>query len=318
MEMTMQRFLEFILRRPEDGTGADGGAPNTDALKEVLAFDPFTPPAKAAQDGGEGGGQEGDEPPGEASAEGSAAQHAEATPSSPQPGQAKPEGEDPLAALREQVAGFLSKAQAPPAETQKPQEPKAPAEPKGTDTKPEAAKYNFEVPDSIVDAMGSDEAPVRKAAVSAMVNALANKLAQDFGGALAALAKHVEEQIPARVLTQVDEKQQMDLVRKDLYENFPELKRLATSMPGMEQAMWGQIAAVGKQMGVRDWTPEFRDGVGKMLHLNLNIPLPASGEPTKQASGKKRAPFSAGSSAGARGNGAAAGNDFTEVLRAGT
>jgi hypothetical protein len=47
--------------------------------------------------------------------------------------------------------------------------------------------------------------------------------------------------------------------------------------------MWTQIRDIGQRMQLKEWTPEFRDGVGRMLHLNLGIPVaqtpPAAAEP---------------------------------------
>lgn len=338
----MSKFLEkylvsSALRRPDDGSAAaDGGgvaetpsadaAPSFDAFRQVMAFDPFTPPAEKGAEGGEG------EAPAEAGKEGAPAGAAPAqgaSSASPEPpaGPAKGEGEggDPTTDLRAQVAAFLAKAQTPvpkPAE-QPVAQPQPQAKP-AADPRSEPARpaYDFAIPDQIMDGLESEDKNIRRGAYKALTDGIANRLAQDFGGALQQLVQYIHQQVPQQVLNQVAQRQTFDGMKADLYGAFPELGRVAKQMPAVEQAIWGQIKAVGERMGITDWTQEFRDGVGRMLHLNLGIPLagPQTAQPQPQAQSRKprAGSFSAGGAATPRSNGADTGNDFMSVLNAGT
>src|SRR5215207_6814268 len=269
----MNKFFTTILRKPEgEGTGAEGTSPPSD-LGFVMGFDPFTPPAEKGAGGAEGG--EAVSPPPEPP-EGDAASQpppADSPPEAPA-GPAKTEGEDPLAQLREQVQGFLAKAQAPQAVQTPAADPKPVQEATRQGQGGEAPPvYNFNVPDQIVDALEHEDRNVRRAALASVVNGLANKLHQEFSKALQVLVQDIQDRVPQEVLTKVDERTQFAEIKKDLYGAFPQLGQLARSMPAAEQGIWQQVHAVGKQMGIKEWTPEFRDGVGRMLHLNLGIPM---------------------------------------------
>ena len=331
----LDRFLN-PLRAPESegAPGGEGGgdagapageaAPSFDAFRQVMAFDPFTPPAEKGAEGGEGEADGGSPAGGASPADPAPA--AGAAPASPEPpaGPAKKEGEpsDPTEDLRAQVQKFLAKANAPkPAEQPAAQpQPQAPAQPESKERAKPA--YDFAIPDQILDGLESEDKAVRRAAYKSLTDGVANKIAADFSAALGQLVEYIHQQVPQQVLSQVDQRQTFDRIKTDLYGAFPELGRVAQGMPAVEQALWGQIRAVGEQMGIKDWTPEFRDGVGRMLHLQLGIPLaPQTGAPTApQAPAKppRKGSFSAGGAAGPRSNGADQGNDFMSVLNAGT
>jgi hypothetical protein len=315
------RFLSSTFLRAPEGEGAPGGeaAPDTSAFTDVLnAGTVIAPPAGDGSDGGEGG-----EPGTGASAQPGEVVPPPDPPPAPTPppdGQADKAGaDDPLVALRQQVQDFLAKAPAPQ-EAPKPTPPAEPAKtPEPAKQPGEAPKYDLEVPDAIVEAFESDDRATRKSAIKALVNGIANKLAQDFGSALQDLVKHVESKVPQEVLSQVDTRNQLERIQSDFYQHWPELARVAKSMPGLEESMWTQIRDIGQRMQLKEWTPEFRDGVGRMLHLNLGIPVaqaPPAAEAPKPTPPRKPA-FSAGSSGGGRPNGSGPANEFQEVLDAG-
>lgn len=304
-----------ILRRPE-GEGSPP-APSMDEFRNVLAFDPFTPPAK---EGSDGGGEEAqtEKPPVQAEGGTPAAPPSPSAPPPTPESQATTEA-DPLADLRQQVQDFIAKAPQAPATAPAAPPPPPPQEPAKAETAPERPQYKLDVPDSIVEAFESEDRGTRKAAMAALINGVANKLLQDFGQALTGLREELSKKVPEQVLTQVDQRSAFERMKSDLYGSFPELGRVAKASPEMETAIWQQVHRIGTQMQVRDWTPEFRDGVGRLLHLQLGVPVAqGQGQAPPAKPPKKQPPFSAGSSGGGRpANGVTPADDFASVLNAG-
>jgi hypothetical protein len=216
------------------------------------------------------------------------------------------------------VKGFLdSKPAAPQAEQPaKPAEPAQPQAPKAA----EEIKYDFQVPNEIVEAMGAEEPATRHKAVNALVNGLANKLAKDFGSAMAEMAKHVQAEAVKAALGQVDSRTSEQRVRDDFYSAHPDLKELADNLPAIDGVVWQTAQQIAQATGAKGWSKELRDQVGATLRLQLKLTPPPNGGAKPPAGGRqpRKPQFSAGSGpASARQNGAAEGNEFSDVLRAG-
>jgi hypothetical protein len=335
----MKYLLSSVARAPEgQGQGGfeTGNAPpdegeSQDALKAALAFDPssfFVPKAtegsgeegdgspKDTHAAGEGGGEPG------AGAEGGKPPASGAQPS-PEPG--KKEGDD-LEALRASVADFLKKPAAAPAET-KPvsEQPPRPQETKEGGDKGEFKGYDFNLPSNVVEALGAEEPATRHQALNTIVNGLANRLAGDFGKAMAAMAQHVQAEAVKQALAQVKTQSSEDTVRSDFYNNAPDLKKLVDVMPAMDGAIWTTINAAAKATNVDSWTPEFRDKAANLIRLQLGLPAPAAGQgapqnPPPNGGGKppRKPSFNAGGG-GPSGRPANGGdtNEFAAVVNAG-
>lgn len=328
--MKLKLLETTILRSPEGETGAEPAPPSMEEMRDVMAFDPFSPPAKSGAGGGEGEegegkpavGAEGEAPTPEAGAAEAAPKPAPAPSPSPQPDSAKKEGEeDPLAELRATVQQFLTKKpEPPPAAVSQPQATPPAGTPKPGEAAPEKARYNISVPDPVIEAISAEEPERRRAGINALVNGIMNKIVEDFSGALVALEDKLRKDVPSQVLEHVGAQQTVARIKSDFYEAWPDLKRAADAIPGMDDTIWSTIVRAGQTAGVNEWTPEFRDQIGQMIHLSLGIPVP-QGKPAAPAVPGKPAPkavFSAGSGAGGgRPNGAAAGNEFSDVLSAG-
>jgi hypothetical protein len=319
----------MILRSPEgEGAGeAAPPAPDFSSFAEVLNTSGGTSGTPPAEDGAGAGA-------GEAEAKASAPAGEAPPPADPAgtplveaPARAEGEGDDVLAGLRQQVQQFLSKApkeqaapEAPRAEAVQ-QQPEAPKEAKpGEGAKPQG--YNLHVPDQILAAMESDDREVRRQGMGALVNGMMNILARDFAQALTYVKEELGKELPKEAATRATAEVQQQRIREDFYSAFPKIKELVTAMPAIEGSIWQQVYETGQKMGQKQWTPEFRDGVGAMIHLALGIPVPmkaAAAAQTKSATGRQpaRGQFSAGGSP-SRGNGVSQGNEYMEVLNAGT
>lgn len=296
----MFKFLSSTFLRAPEGEG--GAAPNQDALREALEFDMFAPPADSGSGEGEGEGPGQGAPPATAAPDQGGAEppaSGDAPPASPPPasGQANTGDDDPLAQMRAQVASLLAKTVEPPTEAPPAAPPPAPAQ---TERR-EAAGYNLTVPDEVVEAFGSEDSKVRKAAIAATVNAVANRLAQDFVQAMKVLRDDVLKEAQTQVLTQVDRRSTEEKVRSDFYGAFPALKQLVDTNPSFDQAIWQTIAQTAQRTGVKEWNSEFRDSVGAMIHLTLGVPVQASPAKPNGAKPPRKAPFSAGASPGGGG-----------------
>jgi hypothetical protein len=288
-------------------------------MREVLAFDPFTVLKPPAQEGAEGAeeGKAGDEDPKPPKVEG-ASPDPEAKPPAPPPEAAKGE-EDEGARLREAVAKLLGTQPAKP-EAQPPAQPPAkPEAPPKAPAEGEFQGYNFQVPDEVIGAIGSDDPAVVRKGVNALVNGLANKLAKDFGGMMAEAAQAIQAKAVEAALGQVNAKTQEQQVREDFYGNFKDLKEVRDRLPAFDNLVWQTATQLAQTSGLKSgWTPEFRDQLGSVLRLQLGLASP-NGAPAKPPGAKptpRKPSFSAGGAPSPR-PAEAGGNDFMSVLNAG-
>lgn len=320
--MLKRYLLSSVARSPETESGAPTPPPDEseplgeEGMRETLAFDAMkflTPPAKEGEGGGEAGepSEGGDKDPAASAA--SSAQ-AGSAPAADQSGDGKKEGEgdDPMAALREAVKGFLDKKPATeqaakPAPAQEEQKPKQPAE-------GEFKGYDFSLPEEIVEALGSDEPAIRRKAVNGIVNGLANKLAKDFGTAMAEMAKQIRAEAVQAALGHIDSRTNEQKVRDDFYTAYPDLKELVDNLPALDGVIWSTAHQLSQATGQKNWTPQLRDQVGAAMRLQLKLPAPAGVTAQPQGNGQRpprKGTFSAGGgpSPGARPNGQASPQD---------
>lgn len=313
-------------------TNQDDESLDLDGIKEVMQFDPFGPPSNSGSDD-EGGGQdttEGGE--GQDTLEGGGQDTVQGGDTSQQPPVKKPaatttqtpaqapsEG-DPkdktIEGLRSQIATLLAKP-TPAAEPAKPSGAPAAGEEQAREQNP----YNIVVSDQLVAGMTSEEPAQQKAAVSALANAVMNKLYQDFSQALVQMRKELIESLPTVVTQTQNAKTAQQQIEEDFYTAFPELKSDL-----LKPTVWNVVGQVAQRLGVNTWTEELRNTAGEYLLDQLKITRqapPASGQQTQQTQGTGgRAPrktFAAGSGNGAaRPNGSgAAENEFADVLTVG-
>lgn len=335
MNPLMKYLLSNVARLPEGEGGSDTSTQTTDTSapaaesgEAAFKFDPetfFVPPAKegSGEDGGEGSAT--DDQSGAETKDGAqvASTKAPSTPTPPAPDPAKEGGgDDPLAALRASVQAFLTKP-ATPAEAS-PQPAKAASQPEpakaGAETPAETKpRYDFTVPDEVVDALGAEEPAVRKRAVNALMSGLANKLAQDFGSALAAVAQHAEEQAVQKVMAQIQQEEGVRTVRQDFYDTHKDLKVLADNLPPFDGMVWQVAQQVVQATGKKGYDPEVRDQTAAIIKLQLGLVKPGETSTPAPAANGGRQPrpgqFSAGGSS-SRPNGAAEGNEFMAVVNA--
>lgn len=322
----MKLLLAALPKSPEGEQGSapppppdEGGDISDSEIKEILAFDPFSVLKPPAQEGQEG---DGEGKPAEAGAEGGdASPEPEAKPPAPKPAEAAEGGEDEGARLREAVAKLLGTQPAKPEAQQpaQPQQPQAPAQPEQPKGDGEFQGYNFQVPDEVIGAIGSDDPAVVRKGVNALVNGLANKLAKDFGGMMAQAAQVIQQKAVEAALGQVNVKSQEQQVRDDFYGAFKDLKEVKDRLPAFDGLVWQTATQLMQASQTKGWTPEFRDQLGSVLRLQLGLAAPSPNG--KAAPGGKPAPrkasFSAGGAPPSRPADGAGGKDFMDVLSAG-
>lgn len=311
-----------------EGQG-DALMPNFEELRETLQFDPFGPPSTDDAGGDDVGGQQGEggetqtpaaEPPREQAAQPAAAEPPASDPS------AAPEGgseNETLDSLRQLVSSFIVKdagnRQEQPAAPQQQPQGQTQEQPR-----PQAPSYRFDLPDQIVDALESDDRTERKTALNAMLNGVANRLAVDFRAAMQETARALINHVPQQVSQVTTAERQQQMLREDLYGNFPELKAVAERLPDADGMIWRTVSLAAQRAGVTEWNPQFRDQVGNYLIASLGVQRqPRAGGQAQAAAPtakpKPRAPFAAGSGSPPRndvGTGGS-GNEFLDVLQAG-
>jgi hypothetical protein len=305
--------------------GADTGAPAGGESDGAAAFkfDPstfFVPPAKEGSGEGEGGDSgkpaSAAQPEDKGPAAGVASTSPGPTPSTTTPEPAKTDGDDPLAALRASVQAFLTKPATPSGEASPQPSPAAPTTTTPTPAKDEKPRYDFNVPDEVVEALGAEEPSLRKKAVNGLMTGLANKLAQDFGSAMAVMAEHVQKTTVEAVLAQINQQKTIEDVRKDFYDAHPDLKVLRDNLPPFDGMVWAVAQQVAQSTGKKGYDTEVRDQTAAILKLQLNLVKPSEAPPAPAAPGGRQprpGQFSAGGSGG-RPNGSAEPNEFASVL----
>jgi hypothetical protein len=305
--------------------GADTGAPAGGESDGAAAFkfDPstfFVPPAREGSGEGEGGDSgkpaSAAQPEDKGPAAGVASTSPGPTPSTTTPEPAKTDGDDPLAALRASVQAFLTKPATPSGEASPQPSPAAPTTTTPTPAKDEKPRYDFNVPDEVVEALGAEEPSLRKKAVNGLMTGLANKLAQDFGSAMAVMAEHVQKTTVEAVLAQINQQKTIEDVRKDFYDAHPDLKVLRDNLPPFDGMVWAVAQQVAQSTGKKGYDAEVRDQTAAILKLQLNLVKPGETPPAPKAPGGRQprpGQFSAGGSGG-RPNGATEPNEFATVL----
>jgi hypothetical protein len=311
-----------------------------DQFKEALAFDPFAPASTTGSQGDDGledddQGQDDDQgtdqgqDEGQDSLEGGdGGQQAPKpkTPSAPgaDPDKQAPSGGDDkdktIEGLRAQIAKMLESPAPKPQET--PAKPAAPsAQPQGSQGQEVENPYNIRVNANLVEGLNSDNPEQQQAAISAVANAVMNKMFQDFSQALHALEQRIMNSIPT-VMTETQTVQtQQQLVAKDMFDNFPELDK-----PLLHKAVWDTVASIAERTGVKEWNAELRDTAGAVLLQQLGLPRQGprqqqQQQPAAQPSGgtgrKPRKTFAAGSGNNGTGrSGDQGANEFLDVLQA--
>lgn len=284
------------------GTGAAEGTSGTadtgPSAAEILAFDPFSPPARpAAESGTEGTGTpekpkaaapEGTPKPGETGTP----KPAETTPPAPKPGETAPPG-TPVAPAAAPVVP-LEKTIAEQAETIRAliQRPAA------ADTKPAAdtpppPKFNLGIPPKLMDALSSEDGNERSTAMHAVVNGVANAV---WNGVQEHLVKEILPGIQQMMGAYISSQDNAKRIATDFYGKYPmldneNLKPLVTNV-GVQLATERQA-----QNKSTEYSEEFRDAIAERIFtlipaLRTQAAAAAPGAPA--APPAKKQPFSTG------------------------
>jgi hypothetical protein len=296
--------------------GEGAGMPNFDEIKQVLEFDPFSPPAS------EGSGGQGETPaepappePPAAPTEGQPAPQPAPSAAPPQPGGGQPEEGDLRKLIADQRALIESlQRQAQPAQ----------AQPQGEAAEPAFQPvYTVDLPREVFQALGSDDENTRYRAMDGLVKGIMNTIAHDtqryVQAQIAKAVGDVQTALPSRV-QEVSAAEQM---RQDFYRAYPALANpLLGEVVRSRLSGWAQAEAQ-RNGGRFSWTADFRDRAGQALHAELGIPLPGAGSPpppaptpTPQpaAPAPRRASFASGGNSGSQPNGPSDNNPFADIL----
>jgi hypothetical protein len=138
--------------------------------------------------------------------------------------------------------------------------------------------YNFQVKQEIADALGSEDAAARAAAVNAIANGVAQTVHAQIRSESAARTQRVVQDYVARHLTQRTTQQ---AIAQDFYGKYPQL-----DTPAKRAA----VIAVAQQVydGSSPWSPKLRDKIANTVAAELGISLAGPAGQQNGASGAEQ------------------------------
>lgn len=135
------------------------------------------------------------------------------------------------------------------------------------------------IPDPVINGLASDNPAERRAALAQVLGVTAHVVHR-------LAAKQAVEQIrnemgrvlPAFVQEQLQTHHAKQSVFQDFYGKHPEL-----SHPSLRQVVQTEAVRLSQQLGVREWTPAFRDRLGEHVKSMLRGVAPATVQPQQPA-----------------------------------
>lgn len=194
----------------------------------------------------------------------------------PKPGEE--EVPDELALLKvqlEQMRAQLEESRKPQQETQQPvKETKNPQEDpeKPLDYIP---TYQYEIPESFQAGLKSEDPKESSAALHQLMTGMSRTV---HASVLAQVKKFATRDIPAYVNNTMSGQSQAQQVFHDFYGKFPALNK-----PDLYPVVASISQAVQKELGVKTWTPELRDAIGRRAYEVLKIKSQTQAQPTTKA-----------------------------------
>jgi len=130
-----------------------------------------------------------------------------------------------------------------------------------TPTKPQPPKYDFNIPDALIDVLTTETDKGKfKEGVAALASGIANAIQ-------AQMLPYIESQfnprfdtIPQMLQAHIAGMEKAKTVRQDFYGKYPELDK-----PQLHGFIRQIGDATAKEMGLTDWTPELRDETAKRV-----------------------------------------------------
>ncbi|WP_417436496.1 hypothetical protein [Idiomarina abyssalis] len=164
--------------------------------------------------------------------------------------------------------------------------------------------YQFQIPDSVMSKMGSDDPAQIRAGLGEFAQGVAQvthyNMSMQMEERLEAMkAELLQESVQTfKQTTQAEqqEQQQKTAVFEDFYGKFPELNK-----PEMQLFVQTQAKLLAQQYGVQQWNPQFRDQLGEHVKKVLGIgskPGPLPDAAPGKGKTKPATRFNAGSGAG--------------------
>lgn len=233
-------------------------------VADVMAFDPFAPPAEKPAEAGtdttgkeELGGQggevkpvEGKEPTQQVDPKATAA-----TAQAPQQQGPTPREQELLAqvsALQHAIARSQPQPQAQPQ-----------GQPQG-----QAPKYNLQLPPQIIKGLRSEDDEEFAVAMHAVMNGIVNKVWNDVQEHL---VKEVQPGFDRRIQSAMEHNTQIKRIHDDFYGTYPHLANPAIRPVVQNAAM--QVAQAWTMQGRPiQWTKEFADSVAMLVHQIIPAP----------------------------------------------
>jgi hypothetical protein len=129
-----------------------------------------------------------------------------------------------------------------------------------------------QIPDAVLNGLISENPVERKAAVSNLLGVamhVAHRLATKQ--AVEQVRNEMTRVLPLFVQDQIRTHNAMQTVFNDFYGKFP-----ALSHPSLRPVVQAEAQKLSQQLGVREWTPEFRDRLGEHVMNMLRGVVPAT------------------------------------------
>jgi hypothetical protein len=182
--------------------------------------------------------------------------------------------------------------------------------------------YDLQIPNQILQALNGDDESTRGQAMNVIVSGVMNRLANDFAAQMQAMKAEILQHVQTAIPQYQQQARTAEEVKNDFYSTFPDLNKpalqdyIVTRMRTLAEA---EQATTGRPF---QWTAEFRDRVGTLIHAETGIPrgqqgLPPAAAPAAPAAPVRqpaKAPFGSGGGNGAASGGSQPSNEFSDVL----
>lgn len=152
---------------------------------------------------------------------------------------------------------------------------KAPSKETKEEVENKIPNYAFEIPDELITALTSPEAPTFKKGLQALVQGMAGAIHAQMDAHMQKQYNPRFESLPAMVQQVIQAQAKAKSVHDDFYGKYPELNH-----PQLKNLVKATGEAIAKKLGKNDWDEELRDAVALEVKGLLSSVAPKNGKDT--------------------------------------
>lgn len=186
----------------------------------------------------------------------------------PQP-QPQPQPSDEARQLREMVARQQQIIERMAEAVRQPQQPQQPAQPQTEKPEFEVPPYEFQVQDQLIEALGHEDANIRKLGISALARATAQEVHRQVMQQVVGRFKDFDKSLDGRIGARVTQTQTRESMQSDFFGAYPALQN-----PAFSSVVAAATEQAVQELGTSTWTPQMRDLIGQRAMQMLVAAVP--------------------------------------------